>query len=366
MGGSGGGRDGPNLGAAGFARIGSTGLALGMHPIQPTHPSRRLSAAPGGLLASLLAAAALLTPALAVAQTDETASEAGDPAPLVEGLDYRVYDRWGNALSLPTVVDVASGDEVLLVGEEHDDMVGHRLEAMLLEALADRLTTPGGRRTVVLSLEMFERDVQYILDEYLAGLISEDHFLRSARPWDDYQARYRALVEAARVRGLPVVAANAPRRYVSRVTEHGPESLLELPEEARRFLPPLPYPGPSERYREQWDAIMEDAMAGYEGEGGRGYSVNPNAVQSQALWDASMGHAVTQALVDHLGGLVVHFAGSFHVERGTGILERIEDYRPGTRVTTVVMTKVDDVEAWSEEEHGPLADFVILTRRPGS
>lgn len=285
-------------------------------------------------------------------------------ASLEPGVDYVVYDREGRRVTLGALVVAATDDEVLLVGEEHDDMVGHAIEAEILDLVAGSMAPTPGRR-IVLSLEMFERDVQYIVDEYLEDLISEDHFLRSTRPWDDYEARYRPLVELAKERGMPVVAANAPRRYVSRVTRHGPESLSALPETARRFLPPLPYPGPSPAYQAQWNAIMEEAMAGYEGGAeGRAYSVNPNTIWSQALWDASMGHAVSQALVSHVGGFVIHFAGSFHVEKGTGILERISDYRPGTRVTTVVMTKVDDVEAWSRDEHGPLADFVVLTKKP--
>jgi uncharacterized iron-regulated protein len=212
---------------------------------------------------------------------------------------------------------------------------------------------------------MFERDVQYVLDEYLAGLISEEHFLRSSRPWDDYQARYRPLVETAKEHGAPVVAANAPRRYVNRVTGEGPGSLEALSEHALGYLPPLPYPGPSDVYRAQWDAVMEAARsAAGEDDAAREYSVSPNAIYAQALWDASMGHAIAQALVHRLGAFVVHFAGSFHVEKGTGIVERIADYRPGTRVTTVVMTKVDDIDAWSAEEHGPLADYVVLTKAP--
>jgi hypothetical protein len=99
---------------------------------------------------------------------------------------------------------------------------------------------------------------------------------------------------------------------------------------------------------------------------GPDHAVVSNAIYAQALWDASMGHAITGALVENLGALVVHFAGSFHVERGTGIPERIADYRPGTRVITVVMTKVEDISAWSPEEHGDLADFVVLTLRPPS
>lgn len=316
-----------------------------------------------------------------------------------EGRDYRVYDRNGDRSSLEALVMASLGDEVLLVGEEHDDMIGHAFQTALLDLVVDRIGSPSGAgRDVVLSLEMFERDVQYIVDEYLAGEISEDHFLRSSRPWPDYEGRYRPAVEVAREEGVPIVAANAPRRYVSRVTSLGPESLLELSAQARTYLPPLPYPGPSTAYRAQWDALMTAAMlgmeapaeddaadeagdtdpgadhrAGSEEEGEESeaveparYEMNPNAIYSQALWDASMGHAVTEALVRHIGGFVIHFAGSFHVAEETGIPERIRDYRPGTRMTSVVMTKVDDIDAWSAEEHGILADWVVLTRKPDS
>tara|TARA_A100001037_G_scaffold265766_1_gene257463 strand:- start:3694 stop:4056 length:363 start_codon:yes stop_codon:yes gene_type:complete len=95
-----------------------------------------------------------------------------------------------------------------------------------------------------------------------------------------------------------------------------------------------------------------------------GHEINPNMIQAQALWDASMGYSITEALVGHIGAFVLHMAGSFHVEKGTGIQEHILAYRPGTRVTTVVMKKVDDIEAWSDSEYAPLADYVVLTRKP--
>ena len=314
---------------------------------------------------------ALLTTLYGAVQGQEEVAEVHSA---VDGVDYRVYDRYGNPSSLLGIIGAASDSDVLLVGEEHDDMIGHAFEAALFETALEEYA-----RTIMLSLEMFERDVQYVLDEYLDGLISEEHFLKSSRPWDDYETRYRPLIEAAKMRQAPVVAANAPRRYVSRVTRDGRESLASLSTLAKSYLPPLPYPGPSELYRSQWDALMTEAMAAESTDppaeseadapantdsGPPSHSVSADAIFSQALWDASMGHAITTALVENLGALVVHFAGAFHVERGTGIVERIEDYRPGTRVTTVVMTKVDDIEAWSEKEHGELADFVVLTRKP--
>src|SRR3954467_8455063 len=67
-------------------------------------------------------------------------------------------------------------------------------------------------------MEMFERDVQIVLDEYLSDLITEQHFLASSRPWGNYKTDYRPLVELAKEKHLDVIAANAPRRYVNMVS----------------------------------------------------------------------------------------------------------------------------------------------------
>jgi uncharacterized iron-regulated protein len=310
----------------------------------------------------------------------------------VEGVAFRVYDGEGRSRSFADILAALDSAETLLVGEEHDDVVGHQVEAEILVRATQRVGPLSDRtntRTVILSLEMFEWDVQSILDEYLADLITEDQFKSSARPWPKYDSDYRPMVEFARAHGLPVIAANAPRRYVNRVSRLGPEALSDLPESARAFLPPLPYPRPSEEYTAQWDALMAEMMADMaaeedsaaarhpeeegpeEDDGDPETSLPPthdmgNALHAQALWDAAMGRAVSEALGVHLGALVIHYAGSFHVEKGTGILERIRDYRPGARVVTVVMEPVEDIDAWDEESYRGLGDFVVLTHRPPS
>lgn len=309
------------------------------------------------------------------------------PESPVEGVDFRVYDARGRDRSFADLLAALDRTDALLVGEEHDDVTGHDVEAEILLRAAQRLGAlagSGADRPVILSLEMFERDVQYILDEYLHGLITEDQFKRSARPWDRYDTDYRPMVELARAHGLPVVAANAPRRYVNRVTRLGPGSLDELSETAKAFLPPLPYPGASEVYATQWHQLMAEMMrpptgpdstsvAGEEPVQGEAAVAEDteeaprhdlgHALDAQALWDAAMAESVAGAIVSHPGALVVHYAGSFHVQRHTGIPEKVLYYRPDTRVVTVVMTPAEDVDAWSDDAHRDLADFVILTAR---
>ncbi len=276
------------------------------------------------------------------------APEAADapPPPLVEGRDYAVYRADGTPASFDDVVDALEDADAVLFGEEHDDAVTHRLQLALLE----RAFTESGR-DVVLSLEMFERDVQVVVDEYLADLITESHFRASARPWDNYETDYRPMVEFAKAHGLPVVAANAPRRYVNRASRLGRESLEALSPEARAHLPPLPYPEATDAYMAQWDALMGEAAQHMRG----------SPLDGQTLWDASMGHSIARALDRHDGALVLHMAGGFHVEHDTGIADALRHYRPWTRITSIAARPADEPGRFDPERHTGLGDFVILT-----
>jgi uncharacterized iron-regulated protein len=234
--------------------------------------------------------------------------------------------------------------------------VGHRLQYEIFSRLLGSAETDSAAPPVILSLEMFERDVQYVLDEYLADLISKDQFLRSTRPWAFFDEDYAPVVEAARSAGRPVVAANAPRRYVNMVSRNGLGSLASLSAQAKRYLAPLPYEGPSAVYRAELEAIM-----GGHSEGGvRDPAANDNGFLAQSLWDATMAYSVTDALLREPDAKVVHLVGSFHVKNGTGIPEQLERYRPGTRTLIVYVEPVAEIGSFPAELNGA-GDFVILT-----
>ena len=116
----------------------------------------------------------------------------------------------GMALPAGTVAQEAAQSGIIFFGEEHTNALSHKREFELLTELyrlvPDRL---------VLSLEMFEKDVQASLDAYLAGRMTEMEFLKVSRPWPNYERDYRHLVEFAKKKGLPVLAANVPRRAAS-------------------------------------------------------------------------------------------------------------------------------------------------------
>src|SRR4030043_1541381 len=91
--------------------------------------------------------------------------------------------------------DILMDYRVIFTGEEHGSRVFHNAELTILKGLAERDSN------LVLALEMFERDVQDILDAYLKGKITEKKFLKQARPLPTSPKDYRPLIEFAKKKG---------------------------------------------------------------------------------------------------------------------------------------------------------------------
>ena len=138
----------------------------------------------------------LLTLALAASLAQQAAAAAAYAAP-ADYVPQRVFDtRRGAFIDFESMVAALAQADVVLVGEQHDDPNTHRLEYALVSGLRRRRVAP------TVSLEMFERDVQDVIDRYLSGAITEEQLLKEARPWPRYATDYRPLVELAKTRGL--------------------------------------------------------------------------------------------------------------------------------------------------------------------
>lgn len=289
---------------------------------------------------------------------------------------YKAFDSKGRAVKLEEIIEALDNADVLFVGEKHDDAVGHAIEAELLRLADERYSRGAGkRRAVALSLEMFERDVQTVVDEYLGGLISERHFLLSSRPWNNYATDYKPLVEYAREHRLPVIAANAPARYVSRVNAEGPRSLSSLSKEARAWLPPLPFPEASAAYAAKFNLFMGVGRADAPTPAGRQSSqspANPHAqaanphggmhlLEAQTLRDASMAYAISEFLKRGRAPLVVQFNGTFHSEGRMGVPEQLAHYRKKARALVVTIIPDEGRTGFDTASMASLGDFIILT-----
>lgn len=263
--------------------------------------------------------------------------------------NYRVFDGQGKPAGINQILDALQTADAVFLGEQHDDPTAHALQFEIFRQSFERY---GKSRPVVLSLEMFERDAQLVVDEYLQDLISETSFIAASRAWDNYKTDYRPLVEFAKQNKLPVVAANAPRRYVNLVSRKGREALNQLSPEAKQNLAPLPFAAASKEYADKFNALM--------GAGGM-TAHGATLLESQSLWDATMADSVAKVLKSRKNALAVHLNGGFHTENRLGTVEHLLKYNPKARVVVVTIKSAQNFPDFDPAKDANAGDFVILT-----
>lgn len=249
--------------------------------------------------------------------------------------------------------------DVVMVGEQHDDPNTHRLEAAILQGLV--------RRNVdaTVSLEMFERDAQQLVDGYLGGSLTEEEFLKGSRPWPRYATDYRPLVELARVKGWPVIASNVPRTYASAVAKGG-VAILDALAPSERALIAQDIQCPADAYFERFAETMNShPMPGAENQSAEERrAINERFYFAQCVKDETMAESIAREVErkDRRPGPVVHYNGAFHSDFGAGAAERVRRRLPGRRVVVLSMLPVADIDTVAPEgEELRRADYLVYT-----
>ncbi len=289
------------------------------------------------------------------------AQEPTGNAPLATRTSYtphRVYDtRRKQFIDFEELVSRLVKADLVFVGEQHDDPATHRMELAILEGIARR------RDSVVLALEMFERDVQPLLDRYVSKSVTEDSLLGGGRPWKNYKTDYRPLVELAREKGWPVVASNVPRPLASLIARAGLAALDTLPAE-RRATAAAELQCPEDKYHSRFIKEMGDLSAHGPNRKPEDLKATVNRMyQAQCVKDETMGESIARAF--RPGTLVIHYNGSFHSDFGLGTAERAERRLGKVRtevVTAVPVENLDDLKVKKEERKR--ADYLLFVLAP--
>jgi uncharacterized iron-regulated protein len=306
---------------------------------------------PGGLLAAcaFLSACALqpASPEGRAAAGRDTALRQVDGRYHLERSFQDFYDTafvlTGDGKAAPHVADLAqladtlSGFDVVFYGERHGHPGVHLQQVKLLRAL-------GGRDPHwVLSFEQFERDVQGIVDDYVARRIGETTLIDKGRAWSNYASSYRPLLLFARDHQLPVVAAEAPGWAISCVGQWGPAILDRFTPLERSWVAEQVHVEPG-AYR---DKFM-DFMGSSEAHGSAKADTPESAAKAQRSFaaqvarDDTMAESIERALQQHPGYKVLHLTGSFHSEAFLGTVERLRMLDPKLKVAVIEPVEVED------------------------
>jgi len=255
---------------------------------------------------------------------------------------YKLFSSSGKPVSYGKMMSEIADADVVFFGELHNNSINHWLE---LQVAKDLFKIHGS--SLVFAMEMFETDDQFVLNEYLGGLIEERHFLKEAKIWDNYSTDYKPIVELAKENKLKVIASNIPRRYANLVYRKGIAALDSLPAEAQQWIAPLPF---------EIDLTLPGYMEMIASMGGHGAAGSAeNLARSQASKDATMAYFIGKSLP----GKVLHINGAYHSKNGEGILWYLRKNYPDIKIATLHCVEQENMEQL-DEQHRQAADFIII------
>jgi uncharacterized iron-regulated protein len=260
---------------------------------------------------------------------------------------YRLFTATGQPADYDQMLSQLAQADVVLFGEQHNDVLTHWLELQVAKDL-QKLKNPG---QLVLGMEMFERDVQPLVAQYAAGTLADTAFERQARPWPNYATDYRPLLRFARENRVSVMGTNAPRPFAQAVARGSLTALDKLPASDRALLAPLPLKVDYELPGYKNMAAMFGGDSKTHGGGAR------NIIQAQALKDATMAHFIQAGR--QAGQTLLHLNGSYHSDHHDGIVAYLRQYAPKLRVLTLSVVSQGQLQTL-EKDNLSVADYVVV------
>lgn len=248
----------------------------------------------------------------------------------------------GAELSAGQLAQKLSKYDVVFFGEYHDQGEIHQAELELLQAIQK---VKGEK--LALSMEMFEADNQTKLNDFLAGSLSEEDFLATSRPWPNYKTDYAPLVNFAKEKKMPVIAANVPRFLAAHVAKNN-ASTEGVEAQYQQWLPKHTY-APEGAYKDKFYAQMNSPAAPMKMPPARLAAV----YAAQCLKDDKMAESIAAFADAHQNMQILHINGCFHSDAHLGTTQKLEALRPELKVA--VITPLER----KQKGEKPAGDFVV-------
>lgn len=250
---------------------------------------------------------------------------------------------------LQALQQLAKADAVYL-GETHDSAKDHQNQLEIIEQLYRR------NKNIAIALEMFQRPYQGVIDDYLAGKISEQQLLAKSEyeqrwgfPWE----YYAPIVRFAKAKKLPILALNTPTEVTRKVAKNG---LTSISPEERKYIPPSPeIRTDNAEYRQLLLKIFQQHQADASGN-------SPSFERfflAQVLWDETMAEGIAKFLAKKPSYQVIVLVGQGHIVYNYGIPSRVArriNKRQFSQSSVLLSSPQDE----QTNTNTPIADFIWL------
>lgn len=243
-------------------------------------------------------------------------------------------------ISFPELMQRLHNQRVVFVGETHDRYDHHINQLLILRSMHRQNPNLG------IGVEWFQQSFQPVLNNYLAGKISEDELLQQTDYYNRWRYDFRMLrpiLEYAKANKLPVIALNAPAEITSKV---GMQGLNSLSQAERAQLPAEITPAKGSYLNKLRQVFADHA---------HGHGQFENFAMVQRIWDETMAANIFNFLQVNDQSRMIVFAGSGHVSSKAAIPNDLSRRLP--KIAKATLHSVDVRERLNDE-----VDYQLLTQ----
>ncbi len=250
-----------------------------------------------------------------------------DPATMQR--DQIIHLPTGTFLTQRELFALLANERVVYVGEGHDNFYDHQVELEVVKNLYQRFP-----ERLAVGFEMLAHINQVKIDQWIAGELSEDDFIRLfADDWSMSEfVYYREIFAFLKANQIPVRALNVSRRekmvFMQEVKSSEGSNALN---KTSGLLEDI--------YQEQ---ALQAMFAGHV----KGHGDVAMFLKVHQLWEDTMANNIVTYLNSSAGDdkLLVVIAGGFHVARGYGLPRRVFQRKKVSYCTLLTHTPTALVE----------------------
>jgi uncharacterized iron-regulated protein len=203
---------------------------------------------------------------------------------------------------------------VVYLGEIHDRESDRHQQLAIIQTLFKQ------NSRLAIGMEMFQRQMQPVLDRYLSGKITAAELRQQSefdRRWGYKWESYLPILEFAKAHRLPIIALNTPTEITRKAAKTGLESLT--PAELA-YIPPIAQIDRSNLKYQQMILGSYQQHAGMVSIASRSFD---RFYTAQLLWDETMAERVANFTNQNPQHQTIVIAGRSHIIYGYGIPDRV-------------------------------------------
>jgi uncharacterized iron-regulated protein len=225
-------------------------------------------------------------------------------------------------MTLDDIINRLALKKIIYIGEVHDQYAHHLTQLEIIKAMYDKNTR------ITIAMEMFDRDYQPIIDNYINDKISEREFLKDSRyfkTWGYDYNLYRNIILFAKTNNIPIIALNIEHCLVDKVSKTG---LVSLTDAERDKVPndiDLSDKEYSKRLKEIFNTHKRNQLFISFMEKDFDHNLRFSYFfEAQILWDEYMAESIYLYLKDNIDRQIIVIAGNGHISYGSGIPNRVK------------------------------------------